>query len=95
MSQSQILIIEDDPAVAQSLEAGWVREGLNVVLRSNIIEGINYFRKNTPHLVVLDIRLPDGLEFDVCRSPSIASTVGEIQWHIRAAAWDSQLSMRS
>lgn len=67
MSQSHILIIEDDPAVAQSLEAGLVREGFGVSVKSNAADGVQYIQKSTPHLLVLDIRLPDGSGFDVCR----------------------------
>jgi len=67
MSQSQILIIEDDTAIAQSLQAGLIRETFDVVLKSNATDGITYVQKSTPHLVLLDIRLPDGSGFDVCR----------------------------
>jgi DNA-binding response OmpR family regulator len=67
MSQPQLLIIEDDPAVAQSLEAGLLRDGFIVVLKPNSTEGISCIMKNTQPLVLLDIRLPDGSGFDVCR----------------------------
>src|SRR5215470_4459471 len=67
MSQPQILVIEDDPTVAQSVQVGLLREGFDVVLKSNGQEGINYVQKDIPHLVLLDLRLPDGSGFDVCR----------------------------
>ena len=67
MSQSQILIIEDDPAVAQGLQAGLLRDGFGVILRSNASDGIACIQNDAPHLVLLDIRLPDGSGFDVCR----------------------------
>jgi DNA-binding response OmpR family regulator len=61
------VVIEDDPAVGQSLQAGLLREGYTVVLLSSAKDGIAYIEKSTPQLVVLDIRLPDGSGFDVCR----------------------------
>jgi DNA-binding response OmpR family regulator len=67
MSQFQILIIEDDPAVGQSLQAGLMREGFAVIWRSMGSEGMTYAQKNPPHLALLDIRLPDGSGFDFCR----------------------------
>jgi DNA-binding response OmpR family regulator len=67
MGQPQILVIEDDPAVGQSLQTGLVREGYTVVLLASAKEGIAYIEKSAPQLVVLDIRLPDGSGFDVCR----------------------------
>ena len=67
MSQSQILIIEDDSAIAQSLQAGLIRESFDAVVKSSGMDALVYVQKNTPHLVLLDIRLPDGSGFDVCR----------------------------
>lgn len=67
MSQFQILIIEDDPTVAQSLQAGLIREDFTVAWKSTGTDGIAYAGKNAPHLVLLDIRLPDGSGFDFCR----------------------------
>jgi DNA-binding response OmpR family regulator len=67
MSQPQILIIEDEPVVARSLQAGLSREGFAVVWKSTGAEGVEYARKASPRLVLLDIRLPDGSGFDFCR----------------------------
>src|SRR5215813_2510855 len=67
MSQPRILIIEDDPVVARSLQAGLSREGFEVTWKSSGAEGIEYAHKDSPHLVLLDIRLPDGSGFDFCR----------------------------
>jgi DNA-binding response OmpR family regulator len=67
MSQPQILIIEDDPAVGKSLQTGLLREDFRVDLKTNAADGLTYIQKNVPHLVILDIRLPDGSGFDVCR----------------------------
>jgi DNA-binding response OmpR family regulator len=67
MSAAQILVVEDDPAVGQSLQTGLRREGFGVVLAASASAGLAYLEKNTPQLVVLDIRLPDGSGFDVCR----------------------------
>lgn len=67
MNKYHILIIEDDIAVAESLRVGLAREGFDVVWKSNGSDGVAYSQKSTPHLVLLDIRLPDGSGFDFCR----------------------------
>lgn len=67
MHEASILLIEDDPAVAQSLREGLQHEGHSVVWRPSGGEGIAYAREHGPLLVILDVRLPDGSGFDVCR----------------------------
>ncbi|MEM7342619.1 MAG: response regulator transcription factor [Chloroflexota bacterium] len=68
MNQSTtILLIEDDPNVATSLRQGLEREGYTVVWKESGQVGIDYARQHTPHLIILDIRLPDGSGFDICR----------------------------
>lgn len=70
MSQAtRILLIEDDPAVARSLQAGLERDGYRVNWKSSGTEGIEQARHPTaaPHLIILDVRLPDSSGFDVCR----------------------------
>ena len=64
---THILLIEDDPAVAQSLQAGLVQEGYEATWKSTGADGIRFMRDYNPHLLILDVRLPDGTGFDVCR----------------------------
>lgn len=65
----RILLIEDDPAVARSLQAGLERDGYQVIWKSSGAEGVEQAKQpaTTPHLIILDVRLPDGSGFDVCR----------------------------
>jgi len=66
-NKTNILLIEDDPAVARSLSKGLQRDGYNVVWKSLGEDGISHAHKYRPHLIILDVRLPDGSGFDVCR----------------------------
>jgi len=63
----KLLIIEDDSAVAQSLQEGLEHEGYTVVWKASGQDGVQYAREHNPHLIVLDVRLPDGSGFDFCR----------------------------
>jgi two-component system response regulator VicR len=64
---AHILVIEDDRAVAQSLQAGLEREGYSVTWKDTGTAGVDYARDHNPRLILLDVRLPDGSGFDFCR----------------------------
>jgi len=64
---NHILIIEDDHAVARSLQQGLEREGYTVVWKDNGTAGLAYAREHQPHLILLDVRLPDISGMDICR----------------------------
>jgi DNA-binding response OmpR family regulator len=67
MEPYRILVIEDDPAIGQSLLDGFKQHGYRAELCRDGASGLDYAQKHSPHLIVLDIRLPDGSGFDVCR----------------------------
>ena len=67
MSSYSILIIEDDPAIGQSLVDGFIQFGFDAQLVPTGTEGLAYLEKQTPHVIVLDVRLPDGSGFDYCK----------------------------
>jgi DNA-binding response OmpR family regulator len=62
-----ILVIEDDPAVAEALVEGIGDEGYDVHWEATGAGGVAHARDRSPQLVVLDVRLPDGSGFDFCR----------------------------
>ena len=64
MDSYRILLIEDDPAIGQSLLDGLKHHGFNADLRTNGSNGIDYAKNHMPHLIILDVRLPDGSGFD-------------------------------
>jgi DNA-binding response OmpR family regulator len=66
-NDAEILLIEDDPAIAESLSEGLGLEGYAVHWESTGTGGVAYARSKSPRLVILDVRLPDGSGFDFCR----------------------------
>ncbi len=64
---AHILLIEDDPAVANSLRKGLESEHYKVTWKDSGTAGVTFAQEHNPHLVILDVRLPDGSGFDFCR----------------------------
>jgi len=66
-SHAHILIIEDDPGIATSLRSGLERESYQVTWKDKGEAGIAFAQNQAPDLIILDVRLPDGSGFDLCR----------------------------
>ncbi len=64
---SRLLVIEDDPAIALSLQDALKRDGYAVTWKNNGAEGIAFAREQNPQLIILDVRLPDGSGLDFCK----------------------------
>lgn len=68
MDESKIiLLVEDDPGVRKLMAAGLEGAGLRVLEAEGVEAGLALFRLRKPDLVVLDVKLPDGDGFEVCR----------------------------
>jgi DNA-binding response OmpR family regulator len=63
----RILVVEDERAVARGLAYGLRHEGFEVIVGRTGEEALALARSRDPHLILLDIRLPDISGFDVCR----------------------------
>ncbi|MCE3223610.1 MAG: fleQ [Nitrospira sp.] len=64
MSQSHILVIDDDPAVRQVLSETLANEGHQVTMVSSGLEGVEAVKDQPVHVVLTDLQMPgiDGLE---------------------------------
>jgi two-component system catabolic regulation response regulator CreB len=68
MSKPKILIIEDEPSIADNIVFALEREGYKPFWKTTAGEGENALVEESGiALVILDIGLPDGNGFDVCR----------------------------
>ena len=63
----RILIVEDEPALAESVQYSLTREGFDVVVAPDGEEALERFRTGNPDLVILDLMLPRLSGLDVCR----------------------------
>jgi two-component system alkaline phosphatase synthesis response regulator PhoP len=62
----KILVIEDDAIASRLIEYTLGKEGYEVLLAKNGLEGISKARSEEPDLIILDIMLPGIDGFEVC-----------------------------
>ncbi len=72
---AKILVIEDDASLREALVYNLRREDYTPLVAADAPAGIAMVRREKPDLVVLDLMLPGGSGFDVCRTIRSFSTV--------------------
>lgn len=65
---SQILLLEDEPAIADTLLYALRSEGFEVTHVTLARDALAAFALQPPDLAILDVGVPDGNGFDVCRA---------------------------
>src|SRR5437867_6054256 len=63
----RILIVEDEPSLADTMRYNLEREGFSVSLAEDGRRALERFRLEPPALVILDLLLPEMSGLDVCR----------------------------
>lgn len=68
MSEAQkILVVDDDPYILMSLEFLMKKNGYDVIVARNGTEALDLLEKKVPHLVLLDIMMPDVDGYAICK----------------------------
>lgn len=63
----KILVVEDNQSIVESMEYLLSREGFEVQIVGTKRQAIEYIKYNNYDLFLLDIELPDGTGFDICK----------------------------
>lgn len=66
--RQRILLLEDEQAIADTLLYALQSEGFEVQHVRLVGQALDAFRAQPPELAILDVGLPDGNGFDVCRA---------------------------
>ena len=62
-----VLLVEDEPSIVEPLAESLGREGFDTKVAGTVSEALELASQIDPDLVLLDVMLPDGSGFDVCR----------------------------
>lgn len=63
----KILVVEDDKTIASGLEYSLQQEGYEVVLSHTVTAAMQVLQDDDFELVLLDLTLPDGTGYDICK----------------------------
>jgi two-component system, OmpR family, response regulator RegX3 len=70
-----ILLVEDEESITTPLVEALRREGFDAAVSPTASESLEAFERARPDLVLLDVMLPDGSGFEVCRELRARSRV--------------------
>ena len=87
-ARHRILVVEDEPSIAESIQYALEVEGFEVALAGTGREGIDRARTFNPSLILLDVMLPESSGLDVCRQLRTSSDVPIIMVSARDAEAD-------
>lgn len=65
--QKKILVVDDDPYILMSLEFLMKKNGFDVMVARNGREALELVEKQVPHIVLLDIMMPDVDGYAICK----------------------------
>lgn len=75
-TNKKVLIIDDEEDILRLIKTVLEKEGIkNVITAATAKGGFDQFQKMNPDLVLLDIMLPDGEGYDVCKQIRTISRV--------------------
>lgn len=63
----KILVVDDDPYILMSLEFLMKKNGYDVMVARNGIEALEIVEKQIPHIILLDIMMPDVDGYEICK----------------------------
>ena len=91
--QPKILVVDDDPNIAQLIRLYLEKEGYQVAVESRGDSAVAAFRKDPPSLIILDIMLPGMDGWQVCRTIRQSGNVPIIMLSAKDETFDKVLGL--
>ena len=93
MTKQRILIVEDEPSIADNIVYALNSEGFEAQWCATAAAGLAAFAQTAPALLILDIGLPDGSGFEVCKAIRQHSSVPIIFLSARDSEMDKVVGL--
>ncbi|QFQ02953.1 DNA-binding response regulator MtrA [Corynebacterium urogenitale] len=90
-----ILVVDDDPAIAEMLTLVLQGEGFNTIVVGDGLDAVRKAREVHPDLILLDLMLPGMNGIDVCKAVREESTVPIVMLTARTDTVDVVLGLES
>jgi len=84
----RILLVEDEAAIAEPLTESLTHEGFDLEVAGTVAAALEAVQRRLPDLILLDLMLPDGSGYEVCREIRRSSTVPIIMLTARGEETD-------
>ena len=91
--KTRILLVDDDPNIVQLVRLYLEKEGYEVETADRGDTAVDMFRKNPPHLMLLDIMLPGIDGWEVCREIRRTSNIPIIMLSAKGETFDRVLGL--
>ncbi|MBE5783436.1 MAG: response regulator transcription factor [Clostridiales bacterium] len=91
--KQMILVVDDDPNIAQLVKLYLEKEGFKVSLETRGDDAVAAFQKNPPSLMLLDIMLPGMDGWQVCRAIRQISNIPIIMLSAKDETFDKVLGL--
>lgn len=75
MGTYRILIVEDEPSIADNIKVSLAREGFETLVCSTVSDARESLAQEDFHMIILDVGLPDGNGFDFCREVRVNDNI--------------------
>ena len=93
LERKRVLLVEDEESITAPLREALAREGLDADVARTAAEALELAGRVDPDIVLLDLMLPDGSGFDVCRELRRTSRVPIILLTAKDAELDRVLGL--
>lgn len=91
--RQMILVVDDDPNIAQLVKLYLEKEGFDVSVQARGDDAVAAFQKNPPSLMILDIMLPGMDGWQVCRAIRKTSNIPIIMLTAKDETFDKVLGL--
>ena len=75
----KILLVDDEPDILEILSYNLLAEGYTVLTAANGLEAVKQAKKNQPHLIIMDVMMPEMDGIEACEQirtiPEIKETI--------------------